>query len=183
MRSGEGDSFCHNPRAGHFYDGGLFGNRRRRDGDNPELSLHFPETAALGWGVFQSRGDRQGSAPGNPDERPALLRRAVGFSPATTGHRNLPISLSCDQSCGLQRASNHSISEKKGLYGMGVGFFQSVLPVARIFDSQITAGAHLCRLCFLRRSLTPDSCAGCLPNPHAWTSALPSRCSFLEEGF
>lgn len=101
----------------------------------------------------------------------------------TRDHQNLPISLPYDQSCRLRRASNHNISKKKGLYGVGVGFFQSVLLVARVFDSQITAGAHLCRLCFLRRSLTPDSCVGCLPNPNAWTSSLPSLGSFLEEGF
>lgn len=55
--------------------------------------------------------------------------------------------------------------EKEGTEETGVGYFQRVLLVARTLDSQITAGAHLCRLCFLTRSLTPDSCVGCLPSP------------------
>lgn len=70
--------------------------------------------------------------------------------------------------------SNHNTPEKKGVDEVGVGYFQSVLLVARTFDSQITAWAHLCRLCFLKRSLTPGSCVGCLPDPNAWTFFLSS---------
>lgn len=65
-----------------------------------------------------------------------------------------------------------SALDKEGIYGFGVGFFRSVLLVARTFDFQITAWAHLCRLCSLRRSLTPDSCVGRLPKPNAWISPL-----------
>lgn len=41
--------------------------------------------------------------------------------------------------------SNHNTPKKEGI-GVGVGYFQSVFRVARTFDSQITAWAHLCRL-------------------------------------
>lgn len=58
--------------------------------------------------------------------------------------------------------------------GPGAGCSRGVLLVAKTSDSQITALAHLCRLCFRRRLLTADSCMGCLPDPNAWTSPHPA---------
>lgn len=112
------------------------------------------------------------------DARPGPAKRTLACAPMAP--RGFPFHFSVIKAAGCRAQHHHHTPGREGLYGVGAGYFQSVLPVARTFDSQITAWAHLCRLGFLRRSLTPDSCVGCLPNPNAWTSA---RRSFPKEGF
>lgn len=149
---------------------GLASDRRHRDGDDPELSLDFLETASpsAGWGNSKVKGEPW-PGPGNADKRPVPVLCAGGFSPTTT--RLSPSHSTLIKAADSGGRGNHPTPERKECMGLGVGFFQSVLLVARTSDSQITAGAHLCRLCFPRRSLTPDSCAGGLPSPNARTAS------------
>lgn len=91
------------------------------------------------------------------------MKCTAGSAPTST--RVSPLHSPAIKAAGSEGLSGHDTPEKEGTEEIGVGYFQSVLLVARTLDSQITAGAHLCQLCFLTRSLTPDSCVGCLPNP------------------
>lgn len=109
------------------------------------------------------------------------MKCTVGSAPMSTPVS--PLHSPAIEAAGSEGLGSHDTPEKEGIFEIGVGYFQSVLLVARTVDSQIAAWAHLCRLCFQKRSLTLDSCAGCLPNPNAWTSFLHSLCSFPKEGF
>lgn len=133
------------------------------------ISLKSP-TPSAGLGPCEAKETAVGPT-GDADARPSLVKRTLTCAPMAP--EPFHFNFSVIKAAGW-RAQNHHTPEREGLYGVGAGYFQSVLPVARTFDSQITAWAHLCRLGFLRRSLTPDSCVGCLPNPNGWTSARRS---------
>lgn len=155
----------HHCRGGNFYDLGLACHRRHRDGENPDFSFDFPEFAySPRWTeILPRKGDIHGPAPGDTDKGPVPVKCPAGSAPTST--RVSPLHSPVIKGAGSEGPSGHDTPEKEGTEETGVGYFQRVLLVARTLDSQITAGAHLCRLCFLTRSLTPDSCVGCLPSP------------------